>query len=176
MADRSLEEALRGILNRLTRLERRIKTNLPRWIRVTNRTAVKPTATFNADVVFNGSIKSTRQPKVLWAGAAYMNGSQSITLAEPVANQLTGIELVWQRYSGGQAIASEVVTQFISKAAVAALPGSGHDLLIPVFRSDGGVPVIFMKYVYVSNGGLAGHAMNGIAPANNHVLTRVHGV
>lgn len=40
--------------------------------------------------------------KVLWAGAMYMNASQTATLNEAVTAQPNGIVLLWSRYSGGQ--------------------------------------------------------------------------
>lgn len=85
-----------------------------------------------------------------------MNGSQSVTLSEPVSSQLTGIVLVWRQYSNGSALAGSAHYQYVPKSAVADYPGMGTGCLMTSATAS----VIGSKYVYVSDSTIKGHEAN----------------
>lgn len=95
--------------------------------------------------------------KLLWAGANYMNGAQTITFynEETVLKQFSGIVLVWSRYNTNtnQASNSDVHTQFISKWCVKEMNGAGHTFVDPYRHFD--------KYFYVYNDKIVGNDVNG---------------
>lgn len=95
--------------------------------------------------------------KLLWEGANYMNGAQTITFynEETVLKQFSGIVLVWSRYNPNthQASNSDVHTQFISKWCVKEMNGAGHTF-VDSYRH-------FDKYFYVYNDKIVGNDING---------------
>ena len=95
--------------------------------------------------------------KLLWDGANYMNGAQTITFynEETVLKQFSGIVLVWSRYNTNtnQASNSDVHTQFISKWCVKEMNGAGHTFVDPYRHFD--------KYFYVYNDKIVGNDVNG---------------
>lgn len=95
--------------------------------------------------------------KLLWDGANYMNGTQTITFynEETVLKQFSGIVLVWSRYNTNtnQASNSDVHTQFISKWCVKEMNGAGHTFVDPYRHFD--------KYFYVYNDKIVGNDVNG---------------
>lgn len=95
--------------------------------------------------------------KILWEGADYMNGVQTITFRneETVLKQFSGIVLVWSRYNTNtnQASNSDVHTQFISKWCVKEMNGAGHTFVDPYRHFD--------KYFYVYNDKIVGNDVNG---------------
>ncbi|QIK62334.1 hypothetical protein G7068_03265 [Leucobacter viscericola] len=129
-------------------------------------------------IELNGVIHSDRAQKVLWAGALYMHGTQTVLLNELVSEQLTGVVLVWQAFNKttNQADNSGIVEQFIPKQSVTDLHGCGHYELVPGWRADGLAPSLSLKYVYVLQDRIIGHAMNSLGNATSHVLTKVYGV
>ena len=94
--------------------------------------------------------------KLLWDGANYMNGAQTITFynEETVLKQFSGIVLVWSRYNTNtnQASNSDVHTQFISKWCVKEMNGAGHTFVDPYRHFD--------KYFYVYNDKIVGNDVN----------------
>lgn len=103
-------------------------------------------------ITCNGSVM-----KLLWEGANYMNGAQTITFynEETVLKQFSGIVLVWSRYNTNtnQASNSDVHTQFISKWCVKEMNGAGHTFVDPYRHFD--------KYFYVYNDKIVGNDVNG---------------
>lgn len=87
-----------------------------------------------------------------------MSESQVANLAEPVSEQLSGIVLVWRQYDSSQssAIPGSAVYQHIPKAAVAKYPGMGTGVILQSATGN----VLGMKYVYISDGAVSGHANN----------------
>jgi hypothetical protein len=123
-------------------------------------------------------INSSRELRTLVTAAAYMHGGQSVVFSELVSEQLTGIVIVWQIFDQTTQVpaSSGIVEQFISKASVLDLPGCGHFTFVPTWRSDGGPADLALKYVYVHDHKIVGHAMNSVGGAKSHVLTKVYGV
>lgn len=93
--------------------------------------------------------------KVLWTGAYYMNGSQTVMLNEKISDQLNGVCLVWSHYntSTHQASNSDVHVQFISKWCVQLMNGAGHAFTDPYRHID--------KYFYVYDEKIVGNNVNG---------------
>lgn len=128
--------------------------------------------------VFNESIQYPNN--VLWSGAYYMNGNQTITLSDLVSNQASGIVLVFSTYASGAPIDANFTEFFIPKEMVAQKPGGGHSFIMAKSLFD----AIATKYLYINDGSIAGHAdntatgsANGITYANNaYVLRYVIGV
>lgn len=105
-------------------------------------------------ITFDDRIKITPNQKVLWEGAHYMNGAQTITFNdnETVSNQLFGIVLVWSGYSNGKANNGDVHTQFIPKWCV-----DGKSMafcLTDAYRH-------IDKYFYVYDDKIVGNNING---------------
>ena len=128
--------------------------------------------------VFNESIQYPNN--ILWSGAYYMNGNQTVTLSDQVSNQASGIVLVFSTYASGAAVDANFTEFFIPKAIVAQQPGGGHSFIMAKSLFD----AIATKYLYINDGSIAGHAnntltgsANGITYANNaYVLRYVIGV
>ena len=107
-------------------------------------------------ITFNNRIKIDGFTKVLWDGANYMSGDQTITFYnETVSDQLNGIVLVWSRYNTNthQASNSDVHTQFIPKWCVEEMNGAGHAFVDPYRHFD--------KYFRVYNDKIVGNDING---------------
>lgn len=107
-------------------------------------------------ITFNNRIKIDGFTKVLWDGANYMSGDQTITFYnETVSDQLNGIVLVWSRYNTNthQASNSDVHTQFIPKWCVEEMNGAGHAFVDPYRHFD--------KYFRVYNDKIVGNDVNG---------------
>lgn len=95
--------------------------------------------------------------KVLWSGQYYMNEGQTITLAEPVSKQPSGIVLVFSRYSSNTAQNYHWNHFFVHKAFVDLHEGQGSQFLM---TTDGSFSVICSKYLYISDGTIKGAASN----------------
>lgn len=113
---------------------------------------------------------------VLWTGASYMNGSQTVPLSQNVSAQVSGVVLAWSAYVSGVAQNYNWHYTFIPKWAVATNPGAGMVDGWSYGASSGGSPTLITKYIYVSDGHLSGHASNDQAPNNQVVLRAVIGV
>lgn len=118
----------------------------------------------------------------LWAGAMYMNGSQSVDLSDyPIKSQPHGIVLIWSAYENGEEKDWDWVSNFIPKSFVD-IYGNGNGMLFNMATLNFGS--VGTKYIYVSNTSLTGHNNNsatgtnsGITYKNNHwVLRYVIGV
>ena len=95
--------------------------------------------------------------KVLWSGAFFMNGNQSIPLSEPVSTQMSGIVLVFSRYSSYVQQDYHWNSFFVHKAHVALHEGQGNQFLM---TTDGLFGAIASKYIYIYNDRLVGNANN----------------
>ena len=123
------------------------------------------------------TITYTGDNKVLWSGAGLqMRDGQSLTLSEPVRNQLSGIVLVWSAYVNGFAQNYDWFYQYVPKDHVIARNGQGvtTGLMVNARASYAGV-----KYVYVYNDRITGNASNvesvtgsGITLNNAHWILR----
>ena len=123
--------------------------------------------------VFNESIQYPNN--ILWSGAYYMNGNQTVTLSDQVSNQASGIVLVFSTYASGAAVDANFTEFFIPKAIVAQKPGGGHSFIMSKSLFD----AIATKYLYINDNSIAGHAnntltgtANGITYANNAFVLR----
>lgn len=132
---------------------------------------------------------------LLWEGAHYMHTTQSITLAEPISKQRTGIVLVWSRYKD-EAIERYRAKSchFIPKILVAdgyAPLGTGDDHKVPMafniccpFGADFATKGLMIGDTTISASGYFNKndadtftGDNGIVYSNkNYVLTYVIGV
>lgn len=123
--------------------------------------------------IFNESIQYPNN--ILWSGAYYMNGNQSVTLSDLISNQASGIVLVFSTYASGAPVDANFTEFFIPKAIVAQKPGGGHSFIMAKSLFD----AIATKYLYINDGSIAGHANNtltgsdnGITYANNAFVLR----
>lgn len=116
------------------------------------------------------TIKSRRQPNILWSGQIYMSANQTASLTENVSDQLSGIVLVWSSYSDGSPDNSSWNTTFVPKNQVSYAAGAG------VINNLMGWKTPVWKYVYLYNNRITGHADNSVAPNNTQVLRYVIGV
>lgn len=129
---------------------------------------------------YSGSWKAWNKIKdfdgtILWSGAYYMNGNQSVNLSENISAQPKGICLVFSTYANGAAVDANFTEFFIPKAIVAQKPGGGHSFIMAKSLFD----AIATKYLYINDGSIAGHnnntltgSANGITYANNAFVLR----
>ena len=94
---------------------------------------------------------------ILWSGAYFMNGNQTINFSEPVSMQSSGIVLVFSRYSSSTAQNYHWNSFFVHKAWVKAHAGNGHQFLM---TTDGSLSVIATKYLYIHNDKIGGNDNN----------------
>lgn len=119
-----------------------------------------------------GTIRSNRTLNLLWNGTPiFMTSSQTINLSENISDQLSGIVLVWSRYSSGSADNIDWNHCFVPKRFVAAQSGGGTAMSL----AQGG-NTDRNKYVYISNATITGLDRNGQTPNNTLVLRYVYGV
>lgn len=99
--------------------------------------------------------------RVLWSGGSYMNGSQTISLSQPVSSQLVGVVLVFSYYDGGSkaAVDSDFNFTLVPKWHVSAHNGAGVTCWMS--NSDGGI--LATKYLYVYDTQIRGWSGNGEA-------------
>lgn len=98
------------------------------------------------------------EQKVLWSGTSWPSDTQTVTFSRKISEQKTGIVLVWSRYDSG-AKDEQIVCSFIPKKIASMKDGKGFSFtLIPNSFSTAAV-----KYVYVSDTRLVGHANNTAA-------------
>ena len=98
--------------------------------------------------------------RILWTGGYYMTEGHKITLSEKVSDQVSGIVIVFSRYTNGAAADTNFSCHYIPKALVAAKPGVGHLLIMgatPTFE------LMAAKYLYINDETIAGHASNSLA-------------
>lgn len=106
------------------------------------------------------------QGTILWSGAFFMNGSQTINLSEPVSMQSSGIVLVFSRYSSSTAQNYHWNSFFIHKAWVKAHASQGHQFFM---TTDGKFSVIASKYLYIHNDKIGGNDNNEASGTANGI-------
>lgn len=119
--------------------------------------------------------------KVLWSGASYMNGTQSITLNEAVSKQTSGIVLVFSYFENNAAKDHSFTTHFVPKKEVELFPGCGHTYLMAI---NAGFSAMGAKYLTFTDTTITGHSGNVSSGTNsgitfnnsNYVLRYVIGV
>lgn len=94
--------------------------------------------------------------EVLWTGGVYMNASQTATLSNTVSSQPNGIVLVWSYYVDGAAENSNFNYHFVPKWHATSKNGNG----ISMFLSLASANSVTVKYVYVYDTKITGHANN----------------
>lgn len=94
---------------------------------------------------------------ILWSGAFFMNGGQTIELSEPVSMQSSGIVLMFSRYSSSTAQNYHWNSFFVHKAWVKAHAGNGHQFFM---TTDGSFSVIATKYLYIHDDKIGGNDNN----------------
>ena len=126
-------------------------------------------------------VYSDRRLRVLWSGSYHMKEDQSITLADPISNQLTGVILAWSAYDNGAAGDYDWNYIFVPKEH--ALTYSGSGVAMTLISSTGWT--MGAKYVYVSDTSISGHSNNNkesteengwIVNPSRFVLRCVYGV
>ncbi len=93
--------------------------------------------------------------KLLWSGAYYMNGSQSITIPA-ISNQPNGIILVFSDYANGTANNWDFQSFVVHKNTVSKHNGSGHRFIMTTAL----LSLFCTKYLYISNTKISGHENN----------------
>lgn len=103
---------------------------------------------------------------ILWSGAFFMNGSQTINFAEPVSKQSSGIVLVFSRYSSSTAQNYHWNSFFIHKAWVKAHESQGHQFFM---TTDGKFSVVASKYLYIHDTKIGGNDNNEASGTANGI-------
>lgn len=106
-------------------------------------------------IKFSNGVWITPDQNILWSGANYMSGDQTITFNKTVLEQFSGIVLVWSGFnkSNNKPSNGDVHTQFIPKWCVEEMNGAGHAFVDPYRHID--------KYFYVYNDKIVGNNING---------------
>lgn len=106
-----------------------------------------------------------KENRILWTGASYMNGSQSITLAENISDQTNGIVLGFSAYENKEAKEYNFQEFFISKYSVLHHNGKGHDFPLRnnTFNHIGA------KYLYISDNQIKGNDTNVASGTKNGI-------
>ena len=131
---------------------------------------------WNGDLKLNGDVyincnadssggKKIGENKLLWSGAWLMDAGQTARLSEKVSEQLTGIVLVWSYYTNDAAQNYGWNTFFVPKGMVELKNGVGYD--IPLRRTKNAA--FGIKYVYVNDNRIVGHADNVATGTANNV-------
>ena len=113
---------------------------------------------------------------LLWSGAFYMQGDQTVTLSETVNKQPNGIVLVFSEYYDSEAKNQSFCREFVSKKEVALHGGAGS--IFTMCTSN--LAYFATKYLYISNDKITGHDNNkstitgtcGITATNNRFVLR----
>lgn len=116
------------------------------------------------------------QGVVLWSGGYYMTSGHTITLAEKVSAQRSGISLVFSEYVDGEAKNTTFTSFFVSKRMVANHSGCGHCFQM----CTSNLAYFATKYLYIKDDSITGHdnnsltgtASSGIAYTNNRFVLR----
>jgi len=103
--------------------------------------------------------------KILWTGGYYMTETHKIQLSETVAEQASGIVLVFSRFNDGAAQENNFQHFFVPKAFVAAKPGNGNVFVLAANRFG----AVATKYLYINNTHITGHADNGLSGTANGI-------
>ena len=109
----------------------------------------------NQTLTINAKTKLPIIQKTLWNGAVWPNDSQTVTFSEKVSQQANGIVLVFSRYNDGT-LDESFICRYVPKQIVSLKPGKGHTF--PLF--SGTLSTAAVKYIYISDDRLTGHANN----------------
>ncbi|MBO0474187.1 hypothetical protein JZO86_10800 [Enterococcus ureasiticus] len=107
----------------------------------------------------------------LWSGAWMMNAVQTVTPKKKITDCQTGWILVFQGWDSASSSSSDSVFHFFHIPKTQAIHFSGKGINLQISDWKGANRGI--KYVYVSDTQVKGHEMNGTAPNNTLVMTRV---
>lgn len=124
---------------------------------------------YNGNLYLNDAIVGVENVKqVLWEGAAYMNGSQDITMKRNINDCPNGWALWWVQYRNGKDAGYGYGWSFIHKKQA----GWGGGMYVPVNIGD---DAFRTKYLYVSDANkLRGNDGNINSGRNNVVLRGVY--
>jgi hypothetical protein len=113
-------------------------------------------------------VRGMANNKVLWSGNSHMNGSQIITLSEPISDQPSGIVLVFSTYDNTYNIAndSSFNTFFISKKQVELFPDCGHTFILGINAGFSGMAA---KYLTFRDKNISGHSGNTSSGTNSGI-------
>ena len=114
--------------------------------------------------------------QLLWSGCYYMTSGHTITLAEAVSKQRSGIVLVFTQYVDGEATDESFHLQFVPKMQVSTHLGKA--VCIPMCTST--LAYFGTKYLYINDDTIVGHDNNrltgtgscGIEYTNNRFVLR----
>lgn len=121
--------------------------------------------------VAGNDVLTTVKTDPLWSGAWMMNAVQTVTPKKKITDCQTGWILVFQGWDSSTSSSSNSIFYFfhIPKAHAVHFGGRGINLQISDWKgANRGI-----KYVYVNDTTIKGHEMNGTAPNNTVVMTRV---
>ena len=108
------------------------------------------------DFCFNVPVEFATSNQILWSGAYYMQGSQSIRLSQPVEQQISGITLVFSKYTGTAALDEEWHSFFVPKTLINKQDGDEHTF---VMISSSNVAMC-VKTLIISNNTITGKNAN----------------
>lgn len=105
--------------------------------------------------------------KLLASPNYYMNGSQSVTLSEPISAQPTGIVLVFSQYKNGAVSNASFHCRFIPKSMVTLHSGVAQCIQLSTSNLD----IFATKYLYISDSKITGHDNNTLTFTGDSGIT-----
>jgi hypothetical protein len=125
----------------------------------------------NGTGFLNGVEVFTSDNPVLWDGAYYMKGDQTVTPTKSISDCPNGWILAWGAYDSAQGgdLNHNLDFTHIPKWRVSDIPGGGG---IGIVLRDG-TTGFCTKYFYVTNTDINGHDSNVTSPNDRRVLTAV---
>lgn len=116
-------------------------------------------------------IESDRDCKVLWSGSGYlMTADHTVNLNGTVGFQLSGIVLVWSRYSNQTVYNDSWAYQFVPKWHTLAHNDNGVYFSMPLSNTSA---TVCNKYLYINEDGIRGHASNNATGTGYNNAARV---
>ena len=117
------------------------------------------------------NISTIKANNILWDDYYHMTANHTAYLTQKVSEQTNGIVLVWCGYANGKPQDWNFIFTFIPKIFVALKPSGG------IYCTMGGTEgVVGMKYVYIYDDRIEGHAKNADGDNARFVLRYVIGV
>jgi hypothetical protein len=108
--------------------------------------------------------------KVLWTGGYVMTAGQTVTLAEPLSQQQSGIVLVFSRYISNAAVDYFYSCHFVPKQLVPSALSAGQTSAATTFMmATNKFEAIACKYLYIKDAIIGGNDANSASGASNGV-------
>lgn len=118
----------------------------------------------NWNIVYSGA------GKLLWSGSLLLTAEETATFSEPMAQQQSGVVLVFSRYTSSTARDYYYSCHFIPKQLITAATNAGQTAAgVAISMTTSQFDYIAAKYVRVTETGVAGDSTNNASGTNNGI-------